>query len=76
MKTETILTTERETFKLVNAPTLLERMFDENSRPSLRSLRTWTSSRVIPSVRIGRLIFYDLAAVQAALAKRTIKSRE
>jgi hypothetical protein len=75
MNTQATLITERGPSKLVNATNLLEILFDEDSRPSLRSLRTWTSTRIIPSVRIGRLIFYDLAAVQAALSKRTSKTR-
>lgn len=73
MQNEATLTTERGTAKLVNAHTLLDILFDDRSRPSLRSLRTWTKNRVIPCVRCGGLVFYDAEQVKIALAKRTIK---
>jgi hypothetical protein len=75
MQNEATLTTERGTAKLVNAQTLLEILFDERSRPSLRSLRTWTKSRVVPCVRVGGLVFYDVEQVRNALAKRTVGAR-
>jgi len=74
MKSEATLTTAQGTTKLVNAHTLLEVLFDERSRPSLRSLRTWTKSRIVPCVRCGGLVFYDIEQVRAALTKRTIRS--
>ena len=74
MKHEATLATERGTTKLVNAKTLLELIWDERSRPSMRSLRTWTTQRIVPSVRCGGLIYYDPEAVRVALARRTVKS--
>ena len=75
MKTEATITTDRGTAKLVDAPTLLEVLWDERCRPSLRSLRTWTTNRVIPCVRVGGLVYYDPDAVRAALARRTVNTR-
>src|SRR5262245_22430129 len=36
-------------------------LFAQGREPSIRSLREWTKLRRIPYVRIGRLIYYDLA---------------
>ncbi len=55
--------------RLVDAKGLLEILFDERSRPSLRWLRTQQKRRAIPSVRIGRLVFFDPDATRAALSK-------
>ena len=74
-KKEVLLTTEHGTSKLVNAKILLELLWDERSRPSLRTLRTWTASRAIPAVRLGGLVFYDPQAVRAALARHQVKAR-
>jgi len=65
-----------EESKLVDAPRLLEALFDEASRPSLRWLRGQQKARAIPFVRCGRLIFFNIDAVRAALANnRTINAR-
>jgi hypothetical protein len=70
MKTDA-MPMQRQTNKLVNAQTLLELLFDERSCPSLRSLRKWTKEQIVPSVRCGGLVFYDVEEVKAALAKQT-----
>lgn len=51
----------------VDAPKLLETLFAPECRPSLRWLREQQSARKIPSVKIGRLVFFDPAACKAAL---------
>ena len=62
--------------KLVDAEGLLEALFDERSRPSVRWLRRMQDKRVIPFVRIGRLVRFDIGRVQQALdEKLTVKSR-
>lgn len=53
--------------RLVDAKGLLEILFAESCRPSLRWLRTQQKRRAIPSVRIGRLVFFDPDATLAAL---------
>jgi hypothetical protein len=45
--------------RYVDAPRLLELLFDEASRPSLRWLRDRQKQRAIPFVRCGRRIFFD-----------------
>ena len=55
---------------LVDAHGLLEQLFRPRSRPSLAWVRRQTRARAIPSVRIGRLVFYDLAAVREKLARK------
>ena len=77
MKNEAILTTERGTARLVTASKLLELIWpDEDCRPCIRSVRSWTASRIIPHVRIGHLVFYDPEAVWTTLEKRTVKLRK
>ncbi len=53
--------------RLVDAKGLLETLFADNCRPSLRWLRTQQKRRAIPSCRIGRLVFFDPDACRAAL---------
>lgn len=53
--------------RLVDAKGLLETVFDESCRPSLRWLRTQQKRRAIPSCRIGRLVFFDPEAVRTAM---------
>jgi len=62
--------------RYVSGPRLLETMFEEQSRPSLRSLRDWQANGLIPYVKLGRLVFFDPVAVKAALEKRrTLRAR-
>jgi hypothetical protein len=53
--------------RYVDALRLLEILFDEDCRPSLRWLREKQAQRKIPFVKIGRLVFFDPVAVKAAL---------
>ena len=53
--------------QLVRAERLLEILFDEYSRPSLRWLRQMQSQRKIPYVKIGHLVRFDVDQVRAAL---------
>lgn len=63
------------TGKLVNGAQLLEALFDPDSRPSIRWLRTQTKAKTIPHVRIGHLVFFDVPMVRAALASRNLVRR-
>jgi uncharacterized protein YbaR (Trm112 family) len=58
----------------VDAPKLLETLFAPECRPSLRWLREQQAARKIPSVKIGRLVFFDPAACKAALDARNQKA--
>jgi len=52
---------------LVGALTLLELLFpDEATRPSLRWLRHQQAKRLIPYLKIGRLVFFDPVQVRLA----------
>ena len=53
--------------RYVDALKLLEILFAEASRPSLRWLRDQQKARTIPFVKIGRLVFFDPVACKAAL---------
>jgi hypothetical protein len=60
--------------RYVDAPRLLEILFDEASRPSLRWLRSKQQARAIPFCRIGRRIFFDPILVKYHLdARSTVK---
>jgi hypothetical protein len=62
--------------KLVRAEEMLEQVFAPECKPSLRWLRTQTKAKSIPHIRIGHLVFFDVAMVRAALAeKRLIRGR-
>ena len=62
--------------QLVNAKRLLEVLFEEKSRPSLRWLREQQARRTIPYVKIGRLCFFDPVIVREHLnARSTIKPK-
>lgn len=52
---------------LVDAEALLKRLFEPNSRPSVRWLRCQQKRRVIPFYRIGRLTRFNVDEVRAAL---------
>jgi len=53
--------------RLVDAKGLLETLFADGCRPSLRWIRTQQKRKAIPSCRIGHLVFFDPDAVRAAL---------
>ena len=53
--------------KLVDAKGLLEALFEESSRPSLRWIRELQSQRRIPYVKIGHLVRFDVQKVKKAL---------
>ena len=62
---------------LVNAQEILSLVWSEQSRPSLRWLRTATKNRAVPCVRVGRLVFYDPEAVTKALTdSRTVRAKK
>ena len=62
--------------KLVSAQELLNELFSDGCRPSMRWLRTQTATRAIPHVRIGHLVFFDVEMVRAHLAgTRLVRGR-
>lgn len=56
--------------KLVNCDELLQELFTENARPSVRWLLNQVRARKIPFVRIGRLIFFDVEQVRKAAVNK------
>lgn len=61
-----------DTEKLVSAEKLLETLFEPDCRPSLRTVRRWQRARVIPYVKIGSLVFFDLEKVRESLSRKNI----
>ena len=63
--------------QLVDAARLLEILFDERSRPSLRWLREQQRRRTIPDIKIGHLVRFNPALVREALEERnTVAPRQ
>ena len=60
--------------RYVDAQKLLEILFEESCRPSLRWLRQQQATPKIPSVKIGRLVFFDPIACKTALDSRNQKA--
>jgi len=60
------MTLDQQT-KFVDAHGLLEALFDESSRPSLRWVRQMQAQRKIPYVKIGHLVRFDIEKVRQAL---------
>ena len=58
--------------KLVSAEQLLEQMFAQECKPSLRWLRTQTKAKAIPHIRLGHLVFFDVDMVRTALADKNL----
>ena len=62
--------------KLVDAQGLLETLFAEPSRPSIRWIRRLQKQRKIPYVKIGHLVRFDVEEVRKVLEENcTIKVR-
>jgi len=62
--------------QLVDAKGLLEVLFPEDSRPSLRWVRLQQKARTIPFIRIGKFVFFDPAKVRHALnSQHTVNSK-
>jgi hypothetical protein len=61
------------TTQYVDAPKLLEILFDEASRPSLRWIRDHQIKRAIPFCEIGRRVFFDPVMVKAYLDVKAAK---
>ncbi len=71
------MTTSPEQKKLIDAEGLLEALFEEQARPSLRWIREQQRKRTIPFIRVGRLVRFDLDQVRAAMNSQfTIHARK
>jgi hypothetical protein len=68
---ETEKDTSNQNQHLVNGDKLLEIIFHEDCRPTVRWLRNQQKLRRIPFVKIGHLVFFSPAQVRAALEKRS-----
>lgn len=67
---------KQDASKLVDARGLLEALFDEPSRPSLRWVREMQAQRRIPFLKLGHLVRFDVEQVRRALDKTaSIKPR-
>jgi hypothetical protein len=53
--------------QLVDGPTLLEILFPEKCRPTLRWLRDQQAQRHVPFIKVGRLVFFDPTKVREQL---------
>jgi len=60
---------------LVDGPRLLELIWEEQSRPSLRWLRSQQRRRSIPFTRVGRLVWFCPRQVKEHLAQWQLKPK-
>ena len=56
--------------KLVDARGLLDALFADGVKPTIKWVRNQQKARVIPFKKIGRLVFFDVQEVRAALNRR------
>jgi hypothetical protein len=56
--------------RYVDAVRLGPALWEPGCAPSLRSIREWQKLGVIPHVKVGGRVFFDPAAVKAALENR------
>jgi hypothetical protein len=56
--------------QLINAEELRKTMWKAKCRPSMRALREWERKGMIPSVRIGRLVYFNPEEVRRAFVER------
>lgn len=56
----------------MDAKRLLNELFDQDARPSIRWLRQQTKAKAIPFIRIGHLVFFDVDMVRTALAGKNL----
>jgi len=57
---------------LVSAQELLPAIFGDKDKPSLRWLRGITKQRLIPHLKVGRLVRYDPVQVRVALDRNCL----
>ncbi len=67
---------KNEMDRLVSGPRLLEILWDETSRPSIRWLRDQQRRRSIPFMRVGRLIWFCPRQVMEHMARWQFRARE
>ena len=68
-------TTSQTPSRLLEATELITELWSTDSAPSLRWLREQQRRRTLPYVKIGRRVFFDPAAVRAALDRFEVKPR-
>jgi hypothetical protein len=62
--------------KLVNVDGLIEALFAPENKPAARTVWNWVREGQVPSIHIGRSVFFDPAAVRAAFEKRRQRQRK
>lgn len=71
------MTETKNEMKLTDARGLLEEVFAERGRPSLRWLRQQQKRKAIPYVKVAGKVFFDPAVVRKALdASRQARGNE
>jgi hypothetical protein len=55
--------------RLVSGPVCIELLFDEKSKPSLRTWNNWKARRIVPSLKIGGKVYFDPEMVRRALTR-------
>ena len=61
--------------RLVDAPGLLEQLFEKRNRPSLRWLRDQTKKKALPFIRVSGRVFFDVDQVRTVLTSNAVGLR-
>ena len=69
---EPCMNEKRVTEKLVDAQGLLNALFADECRPSVRWLRAQPKARAIPYFKFGRLVFFDVEMVRSHLITKRL----
>ena len=56
--------------QLISRDACMAAIFTPESRPCVRTWEVWKARRMIPYVKLGRLVYYNEAAVREALSTR------
>jgi hypothetical protein len=59
-----------QTNGLVDIEELRRRVWHPKCRPGLRTLKRWQKQKLLPCIRLGGRVFFDVEEVRAALVKK------
>ena len=58
-----------EEYKLVDARSCIDAIFHQEARPGLRTWMDWKAKGIIPFVKVGRRVFYNVDECRQAINK-------
>lgn len=61
-----------DTSKLLTNRQLLDALFPEDCKPTVRTLSRWQKKRIVPYFKIGNRVYFDLDAVRDKLSRKNL----